>query len=41
MNNTTSKVMKENFQKLKAEAVENEEKNMKNELEEIKQKEKL
>jgi hypothetical protein len=33
--------MKENFQKLKSEAIENEEKNMKNELEELKQKEKL
>jgi hypothetical protein len=33
--------MKENFQKLKAEAMENEEKNMKNELEELKQKVKL
>jgi hypothetical protein len=41
MNNTTSKVMSENFQKLKAKATENEEKNIKNELEELKQKEKL
>jgi hypothetical protein len=31
----------ENFQKLKAKATENEEKNIKNELEELKQKEKL